>query len=365
MGRGLKVIGFHNVTPMTDRHGKVRYRFRKKGFRSVYLPGLPGSPEFAEAYEAARSGGVLVIGERRLQAGTIHALAVAFYQSAEWMQFSTETQRSYRQRIEQIRKGYGDQQVRGLKPDHIMKMRDKRKDTPVSANNMVKTLHMLMGFAVLRNLRLDNPAASIKPLKIKSDGWHTWTESELAQFETRWAIGTRERLASDLLAYTAQRSADVRQMGRQHVSGGLIRVKQQKTGAELWIPIHTRLATSLAKVPGNQMLFLATNKGTGYTAKSFGDWFKDACIAAGLPHCSAHGLRKTAATRLADAGCTEAQIQSITGHKTSAEVQRYTRARNQKQLAADAMATIDGANGEQEMSNPADQLDKSPAMRLK
>lgn len=358
------MIGFPHVSAFRDRHGKVRFRYRRNGSPTVYLPGKPGSPEFAEAYDAA-AGGKLVIGESRTKAGTINALAVTFYESAEWTQFSNETQRTYRQRIEQIRKAYGDLLVLGLKPDHIMTMRDKRRETPVSANNMVKTLHMLMGFAVLRNLRQNNPAANIKPLKVKGDGWHTWTEAEVVQFEARWPVGTNQRLAMDLLVYTGQRSADVRQMGRQHVSGRMIRVKQQKTGADLWIPIHTRLAASLAVVPGNQMLFIVTNKGTGYTAKSFGDWFKDACIAAGLPHCSAHGLRKTAATRLADAGCTEAQIQSITGHRTSAEVQRYTKARDQVRLAEAAMASIDGPNREQDLANPADRLAKTSTKALK
>lgn len=365
MGRGLKVIGFPHVSTFRDRHGKVRYRYRRKGFSTSYLPGKPGSPEFAEAYEAASAGGKLVIGEGRTKVGTINALAVAFYESAEWTQFSTETQRTYRQRIEYIRKSYGDLLVRGLKADHIMKMRDKRRDTPVSANNMVKTLHMLMGFAVLRNLRLDNPATGIKPLKVKGDGWHTWTEAEVTQFETRWSVGTSQRLAMELLLYTGQRSADVRQMGRQHVSGKLIRVKQQKTGADLWIPIHTRLAASLAVVPGNQMLFVVNIKGAGYTAKSFGDWIKDACVSAGIPHCHAHGLRKTAATRLADAGCTEAQIQAVTGHKTSAEVQRYTKGRDQVRLAEAAIASIDGPNGEQVLANPADRLAKRTSNQLK
>lgn len=353
------MIGFPHVSAFQDRHGKTRFRFRQKGFATVYLPGKPGSPEFAEAYEAASAGVKIVIGEGRTKPGTINALAVAFYASAEWLQFSAETQRTYRQRIEHIRKSYGDLLVRGLKPEHVMRMRDKRRETPVSANNMVKTLHMLMRFAVVRNLRSDNPAAEIKPLKVKGDGWHTWTEQEVAAFERHWPVGSRQRLAMDLLLYTGQRSADVRQMGRQHVSAQLIRVKQQKTGADLWIPIHTRLSASLATVAGNQMLFIVNNKGTGYTAKSFGDWIKDACKDAGLPHCSAHGLRKTAATRLADAGCTEAQIQAVTGHKTSFEVQRYTKARDQLRLAQAAMAAIGGSNREQEMATQSDRLAKS------
>lgn len=39
-----------NVRPVTDRHGKVRYRFRRKGWASAYVPGTPGTAEFHRAY---------------------------------------------------------------------------------------------------------------------------------------------------------------------------------------------------------------------------------------------------------------------------------------------------------------------------
>lgn len=195
-------------------------------------------------------------------------------------------------------------------------------------------------------------------MRYESEGFHTWTEPEISKFEKRWSIETREGLAFDLLLYTAQRSGDVRQMGRQHVANEFIRVKQEKTGAELEIPIHPRLAASLARAPAGQMLFLTTQFGVGFTAAGFGNWFKSACRDAGLSHCSAHGLRKSAATRLADAGCTESQIMAVTGHQTAKGVQRYTAKRDQRRLATDAMSKI-GTESEQKMANPANRLAKA------
>lgn len=355
MGRGLRVLGFDNVSPMRDRHGKVRYRYRRKGCATVYLPGVPGSSEFAEAYAAAVAGVPRSAGEKRTKPGSINALIVTAYQSAEWEALSQTTRATYRGIIERLRLECGDFPVAGMKPAHIYTMVDRRKATPAAANNLIKVLRWLMDFAVRRQMRTDNPAAVVKPIKYDTDGFHTWSESEIAKFEARWPVGTRERLAFDLLLYTAQRSGDVRQMGRQHVSDGFIEVKQEKTGAELDIPIHSRLAASLATVPSNQMQFLLHKLGVGYTAAGFGNWFKAACRVAGLPHCSAHGLRKSAATRLADAGCTESQIQAITGHVTSKEVQRYTRKRNQRLLASDALAKI-GTDGEQKLANTANRL---------
>jgi len=59
-----------------------------------------------------------------------------------------------------------------------------------------------------------------------------------------------------------------------------------------------------------------------------------------LPQCSAHGLRKLAATRLANAGCSTDHIKAITGHKSMSEVARYTRAADQARLARQAMAMV-------------------------
>jgi len=355
------MIGFPNVSPMRDRHGKVRFRFRRKGSRTIYLVGLPGSPEFARSYADALEGVTsrLEVGAGRTVPGTINALAVTIYQSAEWSQLASTTQGTYRGIIERIRRDYGELGVRGFKADHVRKMRDKRKATPTAANNLLKVLRWMMTFAVERNLRPDNPCIGIKPLRVESDGFHTWTEAEIKTFEKRWPVGTRERLAMDLLLYTAQRSGDVRQMGRQHVRDGRVSVVQEKTGARLEIRVHPALAASLATVPAGQMMFVATQFGKPYTAKGFGNWFSDACRSAGLLQCSAHGLRKSAATRLADAGCSEAQIMAVTGHATTKEVQRYTRARDQRGLADDAMAKVGGTQREQVLANRTDGLAKS------
>lgn len=351
------MMGFPHVTVMRDRHGKPRYRYRRTGQKTVYLPGKPGDPEFAAAYADACAGVTSTIqpGASRVAPGTINALAVEIYDSAEWQGLGEQTRKTYRGIIERIRRDYGKLGVRGLKPEHVLRMRDKKKDAPTAANNLVKVLRWMMAFAVSRRYRSDNPCIGIKPLKVESDGFHTWSEAEIAAFEKRWPVGKRERVAFDLLLWTVQRSGDVRVMGRQHVRDGRLEFTQEKTGADLSLPILPPLAASLATVPANQMLFIQTEAGVPFTAKGFGNWFSAACRAAGLPQCSAHGLRKSGATRLADAGCSEAEIMAWTGHQTTKEVQRYTRARNQKGLADRAAQRT---QGEQTLANPPDRLAK-------
>lgn len=361
MGRGLKVIGFPHVSTFRDRHGTLRYRYRKVGHRTVYLHGVPGSPQFAAEYEAATSGVTtkIEIGASRTVPGSINALAVSIYGSAEWAQLSRSTQATYRGIIERLRTDHGDKAVRAIRTEHILLMRDRKGSLPSAANNLVKVLRWMLAFAVARKMRPDNPAIGIKPLNITSGGFPVWNETNIAKFETHWPVGSRERLAFDLLLYTAQRSGDVRRMGRQHVQGRAILVQQEKTNAYLELPIHPRLKASLDTVPAGQMLFLVTQSHVGFTAGGFGNWFRRACRQAGIPDRSAHGLRKSAATRLADAGCTEAQIKAVTGHQTSKEVERYTKARDQRLLAQDAFAMIGGTQREQTLANPDGKLAKS------
>ena len=127
-------------------------------------------------------------------------------------------------------------------------------------------------------------------------------------------------------------------MGAQHIRDGAVHIKQEKTAVELAIPLHPELAAIIASTPSSHLTFLTTRGGRPFEASSFSRWFREECDKAGLPHCTAHGLRKAAARRLAEAGCTAHEIAAITGHASLTELVRYTRAADQRRLAEAAMA---------------------------
>ena len=186
-------------------------------------------------------------------------------------------------------------------------------------------------------LRSDDPTREVRAIRVKSSGYHSWTDDEISTFEKHHPAGSRAGLALALLLYTGQRRSDVVRMGRQHIRDGILLVRQVKTGAELMIPVHPVLDAIIAETPSKHLTFLTTALGRPFTPAGFGNWFRDQCDAAGLPHCSAHGLRKAAARRLAEAGCTEHEIGAITGHASLREIVRYTKAADQKRLAIAAM----------------------------
>ena len=193
----------------------------------------------------------------------------------------------------------------------------------------------------------------MKVYRRRGDGIHAWTEDQIAAFEAHHPIGSKARLALALGLYTIQRGSDVVRMGWQHVEGDTITVRQEKTGAALTLPIHPELMQALKSISRTNMTFLTTRLGVPYRPGGFQNWFRKCCDEAGLPkECSYHGLRKTGATRLIDAGCTTEQVKAMTGHATHSMVRHYTKGRDQLRLARQAMATQMGAEREQGLASP-------------
>jgi len=218
----------------------------------------------------------------------------------------------------------------------------KKAQTPAAANHWLRLVRALMALAIKEGWRSDSPAADIERIDVRSEGFHTWTEAEIAQFEARHPIGSRARLALALLLYTAQRRSDVVRMERKHVRDDVIDVVQQKTGKRVPIPVHPELARILAATPtAITPTLLMTGYRKPFTAAGFGGWFGEHCDEAGLPkECRAHGLRKAACRRLAEAGCSASVIAAISGHTTLREVERYVRDADQERMARIGMAAI-------------------------
>jgi integrase len=336
-------------------------RFRRAGF-SIYLAGTPWSEDFMRQYAAALDGvkaRASNIGAARTKPGSFDALCVSYYRSPDFRGLRPSTQSARRNILEPFRLAHGSKPVKGLHRQHITAVIGAKADKPEAANHLLKTLRIILGYAVTQGMLDSNPAAGIKKYRSQGEGHHSWSESEIAQFEQRHPIGSKARLALALGLYTAQRKSDVLRMGWQHVNGDAIAVRQQKTDRALLIPMHPQLVAALASVPRGNLTFLMTEHGAPFTPNGFGNWWRDRCNDAGLPHCSFHGLRKAAATRLANAGCSVDQVKAITGHRSLAEVARYTKAADQQRLARQALGIQLKMEGEQKLSNLHPRLDKT------
>jgi integrase len=323
-----------------DRHGKRRVRFRKAGF-SVYLTGIPWSEEFMRAYATALEGVQVAAnnaGTGRIIPGSMDALIVKYYRSPEFLGLKASTQAGRRGVIEAFRSEHGTKPVARLTRAHVKDIIGARSSTPAAANNLLKALRVLLRYAVEDGMIDNNPAVGVKRYRSRGEGIHTWTEDEIAQFQARHPLDTRPGLALALLLHTTQRRSDVIRLGWQHVKGDVISLRQEKTDEPLQLPMHPELVRALRMAPRTDLTFLVAASGRPFTGAGFGFWFKQQCKLAGLPHCSAHGLRKAGATRLANAGCSTDQIKAMTGHKSLSEVARYTKAADQRRLAQQALS---------------------------
>lgn len=365
-----------------DRHGTLRWYVRRKGVGKLRLRETPGSPEFLEAYRAA-----LAALDRRVQdlaagldleaghgnahdggdapgqpatPGTFTWLCRAYYASAAWRQeLSARTRYARRRILDRIAGRHGPKPAAALTADWLQRFRDENADRPHAVNDALKALRGLFAWGLLAGHVRTNPAREVPYIRAATAGWHTWTIEEVRQFEGRWAVGTTARLALALLLYTGQRKADVVALGPQHVAAGWIRYRPQKTarstGRVIEIPMLPELQRIVEATTTGHLAFLVTAFGRPFTANGFGNRFRKWCDAAGLPHCSAHGLRKALLTRLAELGATPHHIQAISGHTSLREVTRYTEAASRRGLARDAMALLAAA--------PEAPADETPAER--
>jgi len=344
------------VEDKTD--GVLRFYFRKKGQPKIRLPGHPGLPEFEAAYFQALEGKLKAdkVGPKLSTKGTLRWLCEQYFQSAVFKQLDAGTRKVRKGIIEHIwaeptkpggTRLFEDMPLPSFGAKAVRVLRDRKAEFPEAANGRVKALRAVFNWATSKDVELapTNPARDVDYFKSEGEGFHSWTEAEVAQFEARHPIGTKARLALALMIYTTQRRSDIVLFGKQHISNGWFNFTQFKNRrhkpVKLAIPIHPTLADIIEKSPCGDLTLLVTEFNKPFTSNGFGNWFRKRCDEAGLFHCSAHGLRKAAAARLADRGASEHQIMSMTGHTTSKEVTRYTKSARQKVLAKSAVALLD------------------------
>jgi integrase len=254
--------------------------------------------------------------------------------------------------------------VRGLGRRHISEIMGAMANTPEAANNLLKVLRVLLGYAVSQEMIDGNPAVGVKRYRSRGEGIEPWTEAAVAQYQARHPIDTGAGMALELFVQTMQRRSDVIRMGWQHMivdEEGLpaIRVRQEKTDRPLVLPIHPQLEAALVAVPRTNLTFLMTERGAPFTPAGFGNWFRKQCDLAGLPNLSAHGLRKFALTRAANLGATHEQLKAFGGHRSDSALAPYLRTANQQRLARQLLNLMLGAESEQNLSNLPTRLDKT------
>jgi integrase len=318
------------------RHGKMVWYFKRNG-RRVRLPATYGTDEFNAAYEKALTGSTTIVEAPKLKSGSIKWLIDQYKRSSDFSNLAASTRRQRDNILLQVLK---DEKTAGmpfvlLSKQHIKKAIDKRATTPEAANNFLKTMKHLCSWALSAEHIDIDPTASFSKINVKTDGFHTWSVEEVEKYRAFHKVGTRARLAIDLLLFLGLRRSDVVVVGRQHLKEGVISLKTTKTGVWVYLPVFKQLQESIDATKTADLAFLATAAGKPFSsAASFGNWFRDQCVAAKMPDdCRAHGLRKAGATIAANEGATAHELMAMFGWSRLAMAEVYTREADKRKLA--------------------------------
>jgi integrase len=280
---------------------------------------------------------------------TVGALVAAFKASPEWRAYSPKTQAVH---ITYLRPWEDDRLYRvpvaSIGRKQIMTLRDAIATTRGNGagTGFGRVASTMFGWAVDRGWIDHSPVHRIRALP--GGTLPAWTEAQIAHAMA--SLPEPFRRVVVLALHTGQRRGDLCAMRWAQIAGSTVRLRQGKTGVELAIPIGAELAGEMAAwrrdTPGEHVL--KQPQGLPWTDNHMSRAMAKALREIGLPaRLNVHGLRKAAARRLAEAGCTIHQIAAITGHKTLDMVAHYTASADQEKLARAAVVRLVSANRKQ------------------
>jgi integrase len=313
-----------------DRHGKAHHYFRYRG-QQWRLP-APGTEGFATAYD----------GHLAHIPGSLAWAIERFLSSPLYNERAETTKRNYRRALDELRERYGTGLLRDLQPRHIRKIRnDIAGKSTVAADIAMSLISALWEFAT-EQLGLElgaDPTHGVKRIHKVRHEHEPWPAELIERFlrEARPSLCWAVKLA----LYTGQRRSDLVKMKWSDFDGEYIQVRQQKTGALLWIPCHRALRAELRTMVRIADTILVGGRGGSLTGKSLGALVRKQLRDMGVSGYAIHGLRKNAAIELDNAGCSTQEIASITGHRTLAMVAHYSKQRDQRRHARAAMDKLE------------------------
>jgi integrase len=320
------------------RHGRPVWYVRVGKGPRIRLRAEFGSSEFASEYQAAISGAPRRPTKTAPTVGTLAWLISRYRETSTWANLSAATRRQRENIFKHVIETAGDKQSTRITTDVISAGRERRAATPHQARNFLDAMRGLFRWAAQAGLVKLDPTAGVKnPPRRQGPGFIAWSEADVVAYWSRWPIGTHERVWVDVLLYTGLRRGDAVRLGRPHVRNGIATLKTEKSqgGVEVSLPILPVLLETLDAGPCGDLTFICGKNSRPFTKESFGNAFKEACKAAGVPG-SAHGVRKIAATTAAMNGATTEQLKALFGWTSDGMAALYVRSADRARMARSA-----------------------------
>lgn len=305
----VRLKGINRVSKRLADGSNVTYYYAWKG--GPRLEGAPGSPEFHASYNKA------VEARRVAPKDSLQSVFAAFQVSADFTALAPRTQADYKKLLRTIDAEFGDMRIAALVDRRVrgefLEWRDKLAlKSRRQADYAFSVLARSISWACDRGLVPVNPCE--KPKRLYRSGRRdiVWTDADEAAFKK--AAPAHMYLALQLALWTGQRQGDLIKLPWSAYDGTHIRLKQGKTGARVVIRVSKQLKKLLDTTPKRAVTILTTANGNSWTTNTFGCAWRRICRKAQISGLTFHDLRGTAVTRLAFAGCSEAEIANFTGH---------------------------------------------------
>ncbi len=304
----------------------------KRKAREIMMTSQPDTPEFDIEYWSIRTGKSHKI-TPPVPKTSWRVLVVEYRTSSRYKRLKAGTKKPYDRVIEQILAKNADRDVGAMTRQQVRDVHKKYADTPRKADWYVQVISLLLNFAInTLDWDVKNVAEGIE-LYGKQREFEPWPDWMIQKIDT---APESVRAAIELILGTGQRPNAAIQMRHDHFHGEWMDVLDEKGGErfEVFCPIELR--SYVAKIPKRGAYVLARNLTTpmGYNVveKAFRSWRNN--LGKEAAQYSLHGLRKLAIIRLAEAGCTDAQIQAVTNQ--SPEMVAYYRKRANRKLLSKA-----------------------------
>lgn len=309
------------------------YWYFRRGGESVRLPD-PSDANFLRAYDEAKRGRTRAPVKRNFR-----ALITAYKSFHKYKSLAPRTKVDYSKVMDYLLDIVGEDDPAKMIKRDVVEAQMANLHRKRFANEVPAMLSRLFEHGITIGWLDKNPAKGVEKIKT-GEGHKPWPDA-LVEAYTEAATGV-DRIIFELAIGTGQRIQDVLDMKWSDVEGDGINVTQNKTGAELFIPFTDRLASFLAETPKTGFFIATTERGTAMHYNTAEQRFRKIRKAIKAEGYVMHGWRYTAAHHLALAGCTDAEIAAITGHRSLEMVQKYSRKTGQRKLAAKAIGKLSG-----------------------
>jgi integrase len=352
-----------------DPNGNPRYYVRKPGHKKIRIrakfESADGhiSADFMKAYfEALETlDGKTADLPKAPREKTFAWFVDQYYRSDLFKRFDPATQADKKSVLNRYANAIAKLPYDKLRKEDIERSRDKREATPGAADKLVKYLRALYAWAIDKKLATSNPAIGVAKIN-ETVGWHTWTPAEVQRYRTHHKIGTKARLALEIMLNVGARRSDACRVGRQHESGPYLEFvawkgrNREKTRKVIIARITGELRAALAATVMGDLTYLITDQGRPFTIAGFGNKMREWCDAAGLPQCSSHGLRKASAVAMAESGATAPEMCALFGWSKLETAEIYIREARKRVMVDNAFTRLDEHRKRQSVSSSGPKL---------